>query len=109
MAKLIDSSDFLDEDIFKIEGDKAKGFRSRIPAHLRAELISSIIKLINHFKTKYKAYSYYHLREIFNKTSYQKELKSQLLKLIDGRNKYCDTQYISFLFNIIFESQDSLI
>ena len=107
-----DYSEFLEKfDILKdinISENKTKKHRSQIPVKTKLKLIESLKNIINEVKSKYNAYSYYHLKHIIREPKNQIEVKKQFKKLINGSNKYVDLYYITFLFNLTFDILDSI-
>ncbi len=107
----IENDSKLVDDIFKVKivlADKRVGQRTQISKNLKLELIDSIVEIIKNLKLKFNSFSYFHLRHILSKINNQLEVKRQLTLLIKDSIKSVDFEYVKFLFNVIFDSLDSI-
>ena len=99
------------EHIFALEPQSVKKLtikRNSIPSKIKSHFIKLIIELIKEIKNEFNAFSYFHLRYILNLKHNQIKVENRLKTIIKGTHKYFDEDRAKYLFNVIFDSLDSI-
>jgi hypothetical protein len=82
--------------------------RGNIPSKRRSDFIQLMVKTIKDMKHDFHASSYFHLRHLLLIKSKSSQMEKRLKSLIGKVHKDFDEDYIKYLFNIIFDSLDSI-
>ena len=99
------------ESLFMVDPNLVKKLnvkRKSIPSDIKSDFIKSITEFIKELKHKFSSFSYFHLRHILKLGQYQIEIENKLNIITKGYQKFFNKDHTKHLFNVIFDSLDSI-